>query len=77
MEIVCFYLTNWQVNIVIAVVKYIAKREKDHLKTISREVVEIMPGNLEEEYDDLARIILPSIMKLIEDEETDVTVAGR
>jgi len=77
MEIVCFYLTNWQVNRVIAVVKYIAKREKDHLETISREVVEIMPGNLEEEYDDLARIILPSIMKLIEDEETDVTVAGR
>ncbi|KJS73323.1 MAG: hypothetical protein JL56_11485 [Desulfotomaculum sp. BICA1-6] len=59
----------------IAMVKYVAKREKDHLETISREVVEIRPGNLEEEYDDLARIILPSIVKLIEEEEADVIVS--
>jgi len=63
------------VSIVIAMVKYVAKREKDHLETISREVVEIRPGNLEEEYDDLARIILPSIVKLIEEEEADVIVS--
>ncbi|SFR03308.1 hypothetical protein [Desulfoscipio geothermicus] len=61
----------------IALVKYVAKREKDHLETISREVVELMPGNLEEEYSDLARIILPSIMKMLEEQETDGDVASR
>jgi len=61
----------------IALVKYVAKREKDHLETISREVVELMPGNLEEEYSDLARIILPSIMKMLEEQETDGAVASR
>lgn len=61
----------------IALVKYTAKRDKDHLETISKEIVEIMPGNLEEEYDELARIILPSIMRMIEGEEADVTLASR
>jgi hypothetical protein len=36
-----------------------------------------MPGNLEEEYNDLARIIFPSIMKMLEEQETDGAVASR
>lgn len=56
----------------IALVKYTARRDKDQLETISREVVELMPGNLEEEYSDLAKIILPSIKKMLGDQEAEV-----
>ncbi|WP_027365939.1 hypothetical protein [Desulfotruncus alcoholivorax] len=61
----------------IAIVKYIAKREKDHLETISREIISITPGDLDEEYSDLARIIFPSIMKMIEEQETVINAASR
>ncbi|MEW6698694.1 MAG: hypothetical protein AB1341_15370 [Bacillota bacterium] len=56
----------------IALVKYTARRDKDQLETISREVVELIPGNLEEEYSDLAKIILPSIKKMLFDQEAEV-----
>ena len=63
---------------VIALVRYTAKRDKDQLETINREVVEVMPGDLEEEYKDLARIILPSIKKMVEGEqETKVVDAEK
>lgn len=62
----------------IALVRYTAKRDKDQLETINREVVEVMPGDLEEEYKDLARIILPSIKKMVEGEqETKVVDAEK
>jgi len=57
---------------VIALVKYTARRDKDQLETISREVVELIPGNLEEEYSDLAKIILTSIKKMVENQEAEV-----
>ncbi|GAB6159376.1 hypothetical protein JCM39194_25770 [Desulfotomaculum varum] len=56
----------------IALVKYTARRDKDQLETISREVVKLIPGNLEEEYSDLAKIILPSIKKMLFDQEAEV-----
>ncbi|WP_333870873.1 hypothetical protein [Desulforamulus putei] len=56
----------------IALVKYTARRDKDQLETISREVVELIPGNLEEEYSDLAKIILTSIKKMVENQEAEV-----
>ncbi|SHF61217.1 hypothetical protein SAMN02745133_03092 [Desulforamulus putei DSM 12395] len=56
----------------IALVKYTARRDKDLLETISREVVEVIPGDLEEEYSDLVKIILPSIKKMLGDQEAEV-----
>ncbi|WP_157833575.1 hypothetical protein [Desulfotruncus alcoholivorax] len=61
----------------IALVKYVAKRDKDHLKTISREIVSITHGDIDKEYSDLARIIFPSIMKMIEKQETGNNAASR
>ncbi|RYD07184.1 hypothetical protein N752_00960 [Desulforamulus aquiferis] len=57
----------------IEMVRYTAKRTKDGLEEIGREILGVIPGNPDESISDLARIIAPSLFNKFEKslEESD------